>query len=74
MSNDLIQRWANQWAKAGPAMDAVRKAELRALTDEDVRRSVADLFASAINTDQPQQLSSGLVEQQRLFASLRRPA
>ena len=42
------------------------------MTDEDVRRAVADLFPDAMTTGLPPRTTFGLVEQQRLFAALRR--
>ena len=38
---ELIARWK----AAGPALDAQRRSELSALSDEDARRATLDLFA-----------------------------
>lgn len=74
MSNTDLKRWAATWESAGHALEALRRRELLAMTDDDVRRAIADLFAGAALADLPLRTGSGLVEQQRLFASLREPA
>ena len=64
--------WMEQWRVAGPALEAVWKAELRALTPERARRAVAEIFALVEQwPDKPHRNGSGLVEQQRLFRNLR---
>lgn len=74
MSDTDIKRWAETWESAGQALEALRRRELQAMTDDDVRRAIADLFSDAVRADLPPRTNSGLVEQQRLFARLRRPA
>jgi hypothetical protein len=74
MSDKNLKRWAQTWAAAGDALDAVRRRELAAMTDDDVRRVIADLFNDVPMPDLPSRSTSGLVEQQRLFARLPRPA
>jgi hypothetical protein len=69
-----IKRWAETWESAGKALEALRRRELRAMTDDDTRRAIADIFSSAMPADVPPRTTSGLVEQQRLFESLRRRA
>jgi len=44
------------------------------MTDDDVRSAIADLFSGPLPPDLPARATSGLVEQQRLFAILRRRA
>jgi hypothetical protein len=74
MSLTDLKRWSTQWDKAARSLETVRRRELQAMTDDDVRRAVADLFSVPLPVDLPPRLTSGLVEQQRLFARLRRPA
>ena len=74
MSDADLKRWAETWESAGRALDTLRRRDLLAMTDEDVRRAIADLFSGAAPSDLPPRMTSGLVEQQRLFASLRPPA
>lgn len=74
MSDANLKRWAETWERAGRALEALRRRELQAMTDDDVRRAIADLFSDAMLADLPPRVTSGLVEQQRLFARLRQPA
>lgn len=74
MSTTELKRWSTQWDKAALLLETVRRRELQAMTDDDVRRAVADLFSVPLPTGLPPRITSGLVEQQRLFARLRRPA
>ena len=74
MSNTDLKRWAQTWESAGKALEALRRGELAAMTDDDVRRAIADLFTDAPMPGLPARTTSGLVEQQRLFSRLRKPA
>lgn len=74
MGDTDIKRWADTWSSAGRALDALRRRELQAMTDDDARRAIADIFSGPMPADLPPRTTSGLVEQQRLFASLRRRA
>lgn len=66
-----VKRWIEIWREAGSTLEAQRRRDLEALTDDDVRRAVADLFSMSLPEDLPPRTGSGLVEQQRLFARLR---
>ena len=69
----LIKRWVETWKFAGPELERLKKEELRALTDEEgLRRAIL-----VMNTCLPEKwidprrvASSGLIEQQRIFARL----
>ena len=74
MSDTDLQRWANNWAATGRALDDVRRRMLQDMTDDDVRRIIAELFSVPCPENLQPRTTSGLVEQQRLFARLRRPA
>ena len=74
MSDVDLKRWAETWERAGRELARIRRRELEAMTDDDDRRAIADLFSMAVPDDLPPRTTSGLVEQQRLFARLRRPA
>ena len=74
MNDTDLKRWVETWESAGRALEALRRRELQAMTDDDVRRAIADLFSGTVPAGLPPRTTSGLVEQQRLFASLRRPA
>jgi hypothetical protein len=64
-------RWAARWAVAGAELAAVKRRELRALTDDDAAQAIADLLDLAAQLP-AREGGSGLVEQQRLLAPLRR--
>lgn len=66
------RQWVKTWQDAAPRLEAIRRRELREL---DVFAAIAALSSSASYLDGPRAArpSSGLVEQQRLFAKLRRP-
>lgn len=74
MSDADVKRWVETWERAGRELAALRRRELQAMTDDDVRRAVADLFSGVAPDDLPTRTTSGLVEQQRLFAAFRKPA
>jgi hypothetical protein len=71
MSTDLLRKWVETWTRAGPELDAIRRRELEALTDDDIRQIVQNLMSVPLPPDLPMRLDSGLVEQQRWFARLR---
>jgi len=74
VSDAELKRWAETWERAGRELSAVRRRELQAMTDDDVRRAIADLFSGLSPRDLPERATSGLIEQQRLFEILRRRA
>ena len=66
----LARRWVETWQVAGPRLEDIRRRELREL---DTVAAIAKLcgptdYHLAPRTARP---TSGLVEQQRLFARLR---
>ena len=65
--------WARTWRAAGEALDKVRRAELRALTPEKALFATDNLLSLGRGMALPEKRrgTSGLVEQQRLFARLR---
>ena len=71
MSTDLLRKWVETWTRAGPELDAIRRRELEALSDDDIRQIVQNLMSVPLPPDLPMRLDSGLVEQQRWFARLR---
>ncbi len=59
-----------QWRNAAVALEAVRRDELRGLTDEDAL-AAADALLSIVALVPDDERPTGLVEQQRLFARAR---
>jgi hypothetical protein len=74
VSDVELKQWAETWERAGRELSAQQRRELQAMTDDDVRRAVAELFSGPLPPDLPPRATSGLIEQQRLFAVLRRRA
>jgi len=64
-----IQRRVEAWRVAGEFLQKERSARLRAMTDDECRRSIADIFS--LPRPPLRERQSGLVEQQRLFKKLR---
>jgi hypothetical protein len=65
--------WYAQWSAAAVALAAVHDDELRAMSDvEATRRADALLSMPASTLPEHRRTSSGLVEQQKLFARRRR--
>lgn len=73
MSDERLRDWVQVWARAGPELDSVRGREIEALTDEDVREILQNLFSVPLLPGAHLRVDSGLVEQQRWFARLREP-
>ena len=72
MADTSLKQWIETWREAGAALEAQRRRDLEALTDDDVRRAVAELFSLPQPSDLSPRTGSGLVAQQRLFSRLRR--
>jgi hypothetical protein len=72
MSDANAKRWMQQWRNSARALAAVKRAELVALTDDDVRRAISWLLADtqSVYKDPQRQRFSGLVIQQRYFKKL----
>jgi hypothetical protein len=64
------RRWVAAWRGAGPALERIRRAELRRL---DAYRAIALLCGPADYGVEPRapKPTSGLIEQQRWFAKAR---
>jgi len=65
--------WARTWQATGEALEAFRRVELRALTPEKALRATDNLLSlgAGMALSAERRRTSGLVEQQRLLASLR---
>ena len=68
----LGRRWVETWREAAPRLEAIRRRELRQL---DAFTAISWLCGPADYREAPRapRPTSGLIEQQRLFAKLRRP-
>lgn len=68
---DAARSYVKKWAGSGPAIEELRFRQLRELDDETARKMMSDLFdmwRPGVSDD----LGAGMVEQQRIFAKLRR--
>jgi len=72
-NDEAAVRWMQAWRDAGPALERVRRDELRKL---DGRRAIELLTGPADYRQEPRKArpSSGLVEQQRWFMKARHRA
>ncbi len=61
--------WLKQWQAAGPALEEVRRRELRELRDEEALAAAEALLSLAASSPLPEERlrSSGLVAQQALL-------
>ena len=63
---------ADAWAIAAGVLARERVSRLRAMTDEDTRQAIVQLFSAPIQITSARSAAiSGLAEQQRLFRRLR---
>ena len=69
----LIKRWVETWKFAGPELERIKREELRALSEDEILQRISRVMDSRVRYAwrRPERLlSSGLIEQQRLFAKL----
>jgi hypothetical protein len=67
---DVTTAVAAQWRSAASAMAEIRRENLRQLTDEDAVEAAEELL-DLVRFLPPRQGTSGMVEQQRIFARAR---
>lgn len=72
MTDTKLPAFVQNWNELGPVLDAIKRRELEAMTDADVRAHVAALFGGGYPVESTQRSESGLVEQQRWFARAHR--
>jgi hypothetical protein len=68
---DTLREFVRRWQSAGPALDAVKWAELRTMGEEEGHRQSAHVMEMAdrwIEQNPGVTRPSGMVEQQRVFA------
>jgi hypothetical protein len=68
MDRETMRKLARIWDQAGPELEAIKRRELEAMTDEQAREAAADLLTFPLPADLPPRLDSGLVEQQYWFS------
>lgn len=70
--SEKTKTWVETWKQAGASLEAIRRKELRAY-DYDKNQAIIDGMLQWACEHQQIRLSSGLVEQQRLFMKIRKP-
>jgi hypothetical protein len=65
----LMRRWVETWIGAGEELEKIRGREIQAT---DTREAVRQVFSAETSMLHPPSSTSGLVEQQALFARLRK--
>jgi hypothetical protein len=65
-----VRQWARNWAEAAPTLESLRYQAIRNADTAAAIEQLSDAFESARRQWRPP-ATSGLVEQQRLFARLR---
>ncbi|MGI9115122.1 MAG: hypothetical protein DLM52_13410 [Chthoniobacterales bacterium] len=74
---EKMRYWVENWKRVGPELERIKRQELRALSDEEgTKRALRVMSARSRHACAAAKLrsSSGLVEQQRIFAKTRRAA
>ncbi|MBU4184632.1 MAG: hypothetical protein KKC23_00210 [Proteobacteria bacterium] len=68
---DRIKKWVETWKRAGSALDEVKRRELRAYNYFENQALVDEMLQWAVD-HQKIRLTTGMVEQQRLFMKMRK--
>ncbi len=71
MGDENLVRWITAWRAAGPELERIRVSNLQAVDTASAIRAFEGLLPSVLARHRPPPCS-GLVEQQRRFARLRR--
>jgi hypothetical protein len=67
---ELMRRWVETWRRAGPLLEEIKNRELQAI---NTQQAIRDIFGEVDHfRGIPQRSTSGLIEQQKWFAKLRR--
>jgi len=67
---EKMEKWVDAWKRAGSALEEVKRRELRAY-DYDKNQALLDEMLQWACDHRRIRLTSGLVEQQRMFMKLR---
>jgi hypothetical protein len=66
-----VLKWIKAWKEAGPVLEEVRAQEIRAADTVSAMEILDGMFTHAVQTTSMRE-SSGLIEQQEIFARVRR--
>ena len=66
-----IRAWVRNWRELGPVLDEIRAQEIRATDTVRAMEMLDGMFTHAVES-MPARETSGLIEQQAIFARARR--
>lgn len=67
-----IEKWVNIWGKAGSALDEIKLKELRAVDYYNHNQALLNEMLRYAFEHRETRLSSGLIEQQKIFMKLKK--
>lgn len=70
MEEQRVRQWVCNWEEAGPKLESLRREAIRHADTAAAIEQLSDAFESARRQGQLP-ITSGLIEQQQLFAELR---
>ena len=70
IKNKQTKKWVKTWQRAGTALDEIKQRELRAY-DYNKNRKIIDEMLQWAHDHRKVRLTTGLVEQQRLFMKIK---
>ena len=70
IKNKQTKKWVKTWKRAGTALDEIKQRELRAY-DYNKNRKIIDEMLQWAHDHRKVRLTTGLVEQQRLFMKIK---
>ncbi len=70
MTNEEAREFVERWKKAGPALEKIRREELRAMCFEAEADAIDKLLEAGLKHARPS-ATSGLVEMQKIFSKAR---
>ncbi len=65
-----MRAWVENWKRVGPELEALKRTQLRAMTEEEAFKQAEMLSASAADelwVEPKRAAAEGFIEQQRLF-------
>ena len=68
--NENESKWIKAWKSAGPALDEIRKKELKSTVTSQAMEALSDAYEWALKNYKASS-TSGLIEQQRIFSKAR---
>ncbi|MDQ6622372.1 MAG: hypothetical protein M3Y86_02655 [Verrucomicrobiota bacterium] len=73
--HEQMRAWVENWKRIGPELEKAKRRELRSLTEAEGTQRALRVMEARVEPrwrDRERRVSSGLIEQQRLFMKSRR--